>query len=550
MPQKQRFALALTVVGLLSAFSTVGIGAETRRLEKDKYRFILCNDGGTLGAPDLEAPIGVAGLVRETIDPLRDTMINTLYWQIGTDPYFGTGTHRLSDWYSHNTKVGPIWGRGRTSFKTAGEWRIYQNGQQLMDQGTDSAAVVIEHGHKAGLDVFLSLRINDGHDGLLPGGLNDPNMAPQRHAHPDWLLGVSPEMMDGVTARLSEHTKFAYNFAVPEVRQYILTLVKEAIANYDLDGFDLDFCRQPSLFKNGEAARGAPLVTELLRQIRGALEVKGRASGKTLLLSVRVPPSLVATKKVGLEVATWIKERIVDIVVVGEPGGWHYRLPIEEYLALAQGTDCKIIAQDLCAFREDRGRSATVLFGEPNYYTTEQFRAVAARHWQAGAQGQYIWNQHFLKFSADDKFDRQHWKEIGTPEALEHLDKHYLVGPVGRGGSLPIELAVAGSKTEINVEIADEVRARTDAWKAHATLRLEVEQLTSLDQLDIRLNGTKLDPTKARIRLNYNDCWLDFDVTSSLKKGPNACSIVVEKRNPHVAAPLTVKSVEALIKFH
>jgi len=54
----------------------------------------------------MEAPIGIVGLVKETIDPLRDTMIDTLYWQLGTDPYFGTPTNRLCDWFSHNTKVG------------------------------------------------------------------------------------------------------------------------------------------------------------------------------------------------------------------------------------------------------------------------------------------------------------------------------------------------------------------------------------------------------------------------------------------------------------
>jgi hypothetical protein len=64
---------------------------------KAKRRLVLCNDGGSLGAPDMEAPIGIEGLVHEAIDPLRDTMVDTLYWQIGVDPWLGTDTHRLSD---------------------------------------------------------------------------------------------------------------------------------------------------------------------------------------------------------------------------------------------------------------------------------------------------------------------------------------------------------------------------------------------------------------------------------------------------------------------
>ncbi len=526
------------------------VDAGSKHAQQAKRRLVLCNDGGTLGAPDLEAPIGVEGLVRETIDPLRDTMVDTLYWQIGVDPYWGTATHRLSDWYAHRTKVGTVWGSDRDKFKTAGEWRIYENMRQLMEQGTDPPSVVIEHGHKAGIDVFLSLRFNDGHDSRLADGLNDVNIAPLKRRHPEWLLDPLKHN-DPESVRVGRSfDKFGYDFAVPEVRQYQLALIREAIANYDLDGFDLDFCRQPTVFKAGEAERGMPLITEIVRQTRAAVEDKGRASGRKVFLSVRVPPSVDYNLQHGLDVPTWIRERLVDIVVVGEPGGWNYRLPIEQYRDLAKGTACKIFAQNLCAYKEERGRSAAVLFGERNYYSTEQFRAVAARHWQAGADGIYIWNQHFLKFDRDDRFDRQSWKEIGDPQVLEHRDKHYLVGPKGRGGSLPIELGKAGDAVEIHVEIADDlVAAHRDGLLRTATLRLLIEQLTSLDQFDLMLNGAMLDLAKARKRLNYNDCWLDFDVAQSMIKGNNVLKVKVKDRNPHILAPLVVRSVEALVAY-
>ncbi|HSI13327.1 MAG TPA: family 10 glycosylhydrolase [Chthoniobacter sp.] len=505
-----------------------------------RQRLVLCNDGGTLGAPDMEAPIGIEGLVHETIDPLRDTMVDTLYWQIGTDPYFGTQTARLSDWYSHDTKVGAVWGSDREQFKTAGEWRIAENTHQIMAQGTDPAAVVIDEGHRAGLDVFLSLRFNDGHDCHLPKGLEDVNMAPMKRQHPDWLL-------DG-----PDYARYGYNFAIPEVRQYMVALIEETIGNerYALDGFDLDFDRQPMVFKKGEEEAGAPLITEILRKTRKALDARGARLGRRLLLSVRVPPSLEEDKRRGFEVPVWIKERIVDIVVVGDPGGWNYRLPIEDFRALAAGTDCKILAQNLCAYKEDRGRSASVLFGERNYYSTEQFRAVAARHWQAGADGLFIWNQHFLKFDRDDKFDRQSWKEIGDPQVLSRKDKHYLVGPQKHGGVLPLPLAKAGDAQEINVEIADDLdAARKDGVLRTVTLRMMVEQLTTLDQLQLTLNGQPLDLASATKRLNYNDCWLDFEVSKVMRRGNNALSLKLVERNSHVAAPLSIRQVEALVRY-
>jgi len=543
MPAMRQFPTPHLIVAIFAAHLSLAAAVEPDHSlppqpHKEKRRLVLCNDGGSLGAPDMETPIGIEGLVREAIDPLRDTMVDTLYWQIGVDPWLGTDTHRLSDWYSHQTKVGAIWGSDRDKFKTAGEWRIAENARQITQSGTDPVAVVIEHGHKAGLDVFVSFRFNDGHDSRLKDGLNDANMVPTRRNHPDWLLGGEG------------FARFGYNFAVPEVRAYTLALVKEAIANYDLDGFDLDFDRQPTVFKDDEAEKNAPLITEILRQTRQALDARGGRLGRKLFLSVRVPPGLDYDRQHGLDAPAWIKERLVDIMVVGDPGGWNYRLPIEDYRALAQGTDCKIIAQNLCAFKEDRGRSASVLFGERNYYSTEEFRAVAARHWQAGADGMYIWNQHWLKFYRDDKFDRQSWKEIGDPLVLARKDKHYIVGPEGRGGTLPLKLDRAGDAVKINVEIADDLAAaQHDGALREVTLRLMIEQLTALDQLDLQLNGVPLDIASAKQRLNYNDCWLDFDVSKSMQKGNNVLAIKATARNSHVLAPLTVRHVDALVSY-
>ena len=138
------------------------------------HRLILCNDGGTLVAPTMEAPIGAEGLARLAIDPLRDTQVDTLFWQLGTDPYLGTPTHRLSDHYSHDTAVGPRWGQDGSPFTTASNWRIYENARQMSESGADPAAVVIEHGHQAGLEVFLSMRVNDVHDLRLAGWAGRP----------------------------------------------------------------------------------------------------------------------------------------------------------------------------------------------------------------------------------------------------------------------------------------------------------------------------------------------------------------------------------------
>jgi hypothetical protein len=115
---------------------------------------------------------------------------------------------------------------------------------------------------------------------------------------------------------------------------------------------------------------------------------------------------------------------------------------------------------------------------------------------------------------------------------------------------LPFDLAKAGDAAEINVEIADDLAAAQAASApAEITLRLMIEQLTSLDQIDIALNGSALNVASAKQRLNYNDCWLDFDVSKSMRNGNNALVIKAHVRNPHVLAPLTVRHVDALVHY-
>lgn len=515
--------------------------------KKGKHRLILVNDGGTLVAPPLEAPVGVEGLVRLTIDRLKDTQVDTLYWQLGTDPYLGTPTHRLSDIYSHNTQVGPRWGEKMERFANAGEWRIYENTRQLMEQGTDPPAVVIDYGHQAGLEVFLSMRVNDPHDANLPGGINDPLMSPMRRKNPHWLIGG--------TSRF----RTLYNYAVPEVRAYRLALAEEAIANYDLDGLDWDFCRIKTLFatKPGpETEPYAPLLTELMRKLRAAVERKSGQVGRKISLSVRVPVSFQFALSYGIDVKTWLDEGLIDLVIVGNDVGNQHRLPVEEFVQATRGTPVQVLAQNLGLFMQRRPRSARVLWNERDFYSPEMCRATAASHWRAGVDGIYLFNNHIIEFDRDARYDRGPWKEIADPDLIARRDKHYLVdrqespfGPLF--GPLPIPLLKPGDRGQVLVDIADDLDgAAQDGVLKEVTLRLLIEQLTDRDTLEFELNGKLLNAESARKRLLYNDCWLDFNVLPPLlKQGWNELNVKVKSRNPHVSAKLMLRSVEVLVHY-
>ena len=113
-------------------------------------------------------------------------------------------------------------------------------------------------------------------------------------------------------------------------------------------------------------------------------------------------------------------------------------------------------------------------------------------------------------------------------------------------------LAGAGDEVEVSVDIADDLASasRDRALKA-ATLRLLIEQLTSLDELQFELNGHTLDPSLARKHQLYNDAWLELDVSPPLlQQGWNRLSVSVIARNPSVDCRLVLTSAEVLVSYH
>ena len=535
----RRLLLAAAAGGAAFLLPGWTAGEEPEARSGGKHRFILSNDGGSLAGPVLEAPIGVEGLVQLAIEPLRDTQINTLFWQLGTDPYMGTPSHRLSDYYSHQTEVGPIWGTESPSFHSAGLWRIRENAKRLMEAGTDPVAVVVEQGRRAGLEVFVCMRVNDVHDARLEGGVEDPLMSPVKKRHPEWLLG-------------EEGTRrTAYNFALPQVRQYKLGLAREAIENYDLDGLDWDFCRHPFLFPKGQEAKGAPLLTGLLGEIRRALDEKGERVGRRLSLSVRVPGSLDEVLEQGMDVRSWLSKGLLDLLIVGYQPGNKHRLPVEEYVEAARGTGTEIVAQGLGLFQQPRPLSAKLIWNEKDYYTPEMCRAVAAAHYRAGAQGIFVFNNHYLQVVRDRQYDRLPWKELGDPQVIARKDKHYLADQKTWGaGRLPLDLAAEGDETEISLDVADDLEAAVrEGVLESAALRLLVDHLTPLDRLEVTLNGRAVGEPDAR-HVFFNETWLEFAVgPPQLKQGWNRIVTAVRARNPQVASPLSLKSVEILVNY-
>ncbi|MHC4874574.1 MAG: family 10 glycosylhydrolase [Planctomycetota bacterium] len=480
------------------------------------------------------------GFKKSTVDIVKDTQVDTITFQLGTDPYKGTPHSRLTDWYLHDTKVGHRWGEGIEKFNTAGEWRCYENARQMIeDEGDDPPAALIRFAHEEDISVFLSLRVNDMHDHRLD--IDDPYMSFTKREHQDWLQWSETDVW----------AKYGFDFAVEGVRDYKVALAEEAILKYDLDGLDLDFCRFTPYFKNPQQPGRHEMMTDMVRKIKKILVEKSEKIGRHLELSVRMPSPYEYAMDVGFDIPTWIKEELIDVMVVGYERTPQYRTMVEPYLEAAKGSDVLVIAQGLGCYRQMRSASARVLFNDYAEYSPEMCRANAASYWQAGVDGILIFNNQFIKFYHDDNYTGQPWSEIGDPEVLKNLDKHYLVDVAQAKGILPIEIDKPGDKAEVKLDFADNLKeAEEKGILDSVILRIMVENLSIIDEISIKLNGKLLDCKTAKRRLNYNDCWLDFTLgTTDLKNSFNNIAVEVVSRNPKICGKMSLEAVEILVKY-
>jgi len=248
------------------------------------------------------------------------------------------------------------------------------------------------------------------------------------------------------------------------------------------------------------------------------------------------------------------------LLIAGVVHGNLHRIPVEGFVEAASGTDVKVIAQNPGFFWLGRPNSAKVLWDESGLYSDEMCRATAAAHWQAGVDGVYLWNNQLIEFNHSADYDRGPWYEVGAPETVAGKDKHYAVdspadwdmigyelgAPPIPKCPLPQVIAVAGDRATISIDIADDV----GDGSTKVTLRVLIVNLTALDDILCQLNGVILHRESATVSLNYDDCWLDFDVSRGpIRRGWNELSIEVTSRNARVSAPLTVASVEAIVRY-
>jgi hypothetical protein len=129
-----------------------------------------------------------------------------------------------------------------------------------------------------------------------------------------------------------------FDYGQAEVRDHHLALIRELLDRFAPDGLELDWIRNPQLFRPGFEEQGLPLLNAFMRDVRDLADRAGAAAGRRIRIGVRVPERPGTARRLGMDAAAWMREGWVDQVVLSPfLGTCPFDPPLELWRELAGG---------------------------------------------------------------------------------------------------------------------------------------------------------------------------------------------------------------------
>jgi len=411
-------------------------------------------------------------------------------------------------------------------------------------EGVDIAQRIVEESHRRKLEVFWEHRLN-GAD--READVSTPARHPLKDAHPKWLLEGSwwgPGL---------------WNFAVPEVRQYKVSVLREVAERYDLDGLNLDFGRHPPYLPDGKQWEHREALTDFVRQVRLMLQDVSRKRGRPFLLSVRVADSVPGCHFDGFDIESWVRQNLVDMIIIGTRS---IQVDLTGFKQVVRGTHVKLYP----CIDQHHSPDGYHAVGSPEF-----LRGVAANWWHQGADGIAtfnFWNE--LPAAAKvigssgplldgQSVHAQAYTEMGDPRKLVSLDKWFVVARRYGGGfydrlgnrwgdytnlnhQVPLPQTLGADPTWVEVYVADDLANPAEPIE-RLELRLFFSSKADPKQVRVKFNGSLLrDPV-------VEDLWSTYRLNAQqLALGRNLVTLDDTSPQPR-DKPLSLEKVEIHVRY-
>lgn len=363
------------------------------------------------------------------------------------------------------------------------------------EEGLDYFDALIRHGHQRGKEIWWGLRMNEVERGdLVEYGSKDgekPLLSlevrnPVKAAHPDWLIR-------------SWWWQGFYNYAVKEVREYRLSIIREVAEQYDFDGVHLDFLRHTPFLPPGKQWENRKHLTSFLRDVREMLQTQAAKRGRPFLLAARVPDSVEGCHTDGIDLESWASQGLVDVLIIGTRT---INVDVASFRKAVAGAPVKLLPSFDCWHATD---------GYHGDQSLDMLCGVFGNYLHQGADGVGIFNnpagsaEHAKKLGLAQQtnfanYDPEILTTIGSLATMAGKPRYYTIerrgGYVhneGYGSSnsrapLPLNLRYDNTPSTLTLPVWEPVKPGTTA-----TLRLVLFNHHEGDELTAQLNGIALN---------------------------------------------------------
>ena len=200
---------------------------------------------------------------------------------------------------------------------------FYSCFQDLLDAGVDWLAEAVKATREAGMAPWASIRMNDFHGAKNIEGsfMNHPLLK-----NPEMRLkhgSYSPTIRNA-------YYRTPLNFEKAEVRAAMMAQIEEVVNDYDIEGLELDWLRNPNCCEPNASAGTIEMMNDWFREIRRLTQARAAKTGKPFPLGMRIPGRLETIKSIGLDIVTLCREGTIDFI--GPSGFWctAWEVPFDE----------------------------------------------------------------------------------------------------------------------------------------------------------------------------------------------------------------------------
>jgi hypothetical protein len=184
---------------------------------------------------------------------------------------------------------------------------FYNQYLDLLDAGVDWLAETTVACRQQKIAPWVSVRMNDlhGHRNFQGSFFNHPLLKrPEMRLH----HSTYPSMAGDWTYREG------LNYELKEVRDMMFAQIREVVEDYDFDGLELDWWRQPLCCEPNASEETIAMMSDWFRKVHALTQRKAEKNGRPYRFGMRLPGRLESLRTIGIDVVTLCREGTIDFL--------------------------------------------------------------------------------------------------------------------------------------------------------------------------------------------------------------------------------------------